>query len=91
MARVTYPPDLVRTLARIRAQLCRVPAGHMRRAINFEFVVIAAEAAALDATGWAPPMLTTPEDTLRDADVDDARQANYQRRLSRLLAGTATA
>lgn len=29
----------------------------------------------------------TPEQTLRDAGIDDARQAAYQRRLSALLAG----
>lgn len=92
MARVTDPPDLVKTLARIRAQLGRIPAEHPSRAFNFEFVVVTAEAAALDATGCeAPPTLTTPEDTLRDAGIDNARQATYQRRLSGLLAGRAGA
>jgi hypothetical protein len=29
----------------------------------------------------------TPEDTLRDVGIDDARQAEYQRKLSTVLAG----
>ena len=31
----------------------------------------------------------TPEGTLRAADIDDARRAEYQRRISSLLAGKA--
>lgn len=29
----------------------------------------------------------TPEDTLRDAGIDDARQAEFQRKMSRALGG----
>lgn len=35
----------------------------------------------------AGPETVTPEMALRDAGIDDARQAQYQRRLSALLAG----
>ncbi len=31
--------------------------------------------------------ITTPEDTLRDAGIDDTRQAAYQRKFSTLLSG----
>jgi hypothetical protein len=33
------------------------------------------------------PLTITPEQTLREAGIDDARQAKYQRRMSALLAG----
>lgn len=37
--------------------------------------------------GWLGDTPCTPEETLRQAGIDDARQAAYQRRLSALLAG----
>jgi hypothetical protein len=90
MARVPDPPGLVKTLAEIRRQLRRIPAGHPSRAFNFEWAVIAAQAAADDATNTPlGETLTTPEDTLHDAGIDDARQATYQRKFSTLLAGRA--
>jgi hypothetical protein len=101
MPHVTDPPDLVTTLGSIRDQLLRVPADHPTRAPFFAFVVTAAAMMADRATqpdDVAPQPdeaedegITTPEDTLRDAGIDDARQATYQRRLSGLLAGKAGA
>ena len=47
----------------------------------------AAELEGRDLSASAPDALTTPEETLRAAGVDDARQAAYQRKMSALLAG----
>jgi hypothetical protein len=33
------------------------------------------------------PVTTTPEDTLREAGITDARQAGYQRKMSTVLSG----
>jgi hypothetical protein len=88
MARVTDPPDLVRTLARIRRELRRIPLDHPRRATDFRLMRKYAEIyGALDSR----TPTTTPEDTLREAGIDDAWRARYQRKFSTLLAGRAKA
>jgi hypothetical protein len=60
---------------------------------NFARRVIEEIAEGLEAINQAPhdeltvEPTTTPEDTLREAGISTKRQAKYQRRLSRLLAG----
>jgi len=88
MARVTDPPDLVRTLARIRRELRRIPLDHPRRATDFRLMRKYAEIyGALDSR----TPTTTPEDTLREAGIDDAWRATSQPKFSTLLVGRAKA
>ena len=56
-----------------------------------ELRTVAKRINAVVSLSWTAGPTTTPEDTLRDAGIDDARQAQYQRRFSTLLAGRAKA
>ena len=80
--------DFAETLASIRRQLRRIPTDHRRRTEFFTTLTYIARLYVRREIRSAPRP-QTPEDTLRDAAIDDARQATYQRRLSTLLAGRA--
>ena len=90
MARVPDPPDLVKALTAIRRELRRILLDHPRRREYLRAVRLAARVMAEVALHSQTPT-TTPEDTLRAAGIDDARQATYQRKFSTLLAGKAGA
>lgn len=90
-----WPYSLVkhcRSVAHVAA-LCHGEARTLRRAARpalAESAAIRASAApeALIAEpGWTGDTPITPEEILRAAGIDDARQAAYQRRMSALLAG----
>ena len=65
-------------------------AGFQRCGEAFRMAGTAAAAvlAAPELQAILAPTTTTPEDTLRAAGIDDARQAEYQRRMSMMLGGT---
>jgi hypothetical protein len=81
------PPDLVKTVAAIRRHLRRIPDHHPRRAHLLDHMTVLAGIHQRIVMGRALPPVTTPEDTLREAGIADARQASYQRQFSALLAG----
>jgi len=80
--------DLAKTFASIRRQLRRIPTDHRRRAEFFTMLTYVARLYVRREIRSAPRP-QAPEDTLRAAAFDDARQAKYQRRFSTLLAGRA--
>jgi len=78
--------DFAKTFASIRRQLRRIPTDQLRRAEFFTTLTYVARLYVRREIRSAPRP-QAPEDTLRAAGIDDARQARYQRRLSGLLAG----
>jgi hypothetical protein len=81
--------DLAKTLASIRRQLRRIPTDHRRRAELFTALTYVARL-YVRRKFRSSPRPQTPEDALRGAGIDDARQARFQRRFSTLLAGRGT-
>jgi hypothetical protein len=80
--------EFAQTVASIRRQLRRIPTDHRRRADLFTTLTYVARLYVRREIRSAPRP-QAPEDTLRAARVGDARQAEYQRRFSTLLAGRA--
>ena len=80
--------DLAQTVASIRRQVRHIPTDHGRRAELFTTLTYVARLYVRREIR-STPRPQTPEDTLRAAGIDDARQAKYQRRFSTLLAGRA--
>ena len=77
--------EFAQTVASIRRQLRRIPTDHRRRADLFTTLTYVARLYVRREIR-STPRPRTPEDTLRDAGIDDPRQAKYQRRFSTLLA-----
>lgn len=85
--KAVYPQAMIVALAAVRESMQEVARRWAESFLAAMDQIAQHRAECAEIMESALARTVTPEDTLRNAGIDDARQAEYQRRMSQLLGG----